>query len=177
MSDMKESYSILIVEDEEKIANILMTYLHLYHKFKSIVWARDGVEAMQKISNQEFDLVITDLVLPRRDGLTFLDTLRKIPRYYNLKVIVISGCLTADLTMGVIKRNVTHIIVKPFTARQILLKTMSILKSEKDVSKKVDSILEKVARRFLLRGTDGQKEILRDESYGFKDLITKKNKK
>lgn len=171
MSQPQESYSILMVEDEEKIAKILTTYLKLYPKFKSIIWAKDGVEAMQKLSNQEFDLIITDLVLPRRDGLTFLDTLRKIPRYMNQKVIVISGCLTADLTMKCIQRNVKHIVVKPFTARQILLKSIGVLKAEENTKKVVDSILEKVARRFLLRNLDTQQAILNQSMSDLASLV------
>lgn len=171
MGRPKDQYSILIVEDEEKIAKILTTYLNLYSKFKTIIWAKDGVEAMQKLSNQEFDLIITDIILPKRDGLTFLDTLRKIPKYYKQKVIVVSGCLTADLTLKCIKRDVKHIIVKPFTARQILLKSIGILKSEENTRKKVDSILEKMARRFLLRNTDRQKAIVKENIDELVDLV------
>ena len=159
----KDSYSILIIEDEEKIAKILTTYLNLYSKFNKIVWAKDGVEAMQKLSNQEFDLIFTDLVLPKRDGLTFLDTLRKIPKYFNQKVIVVSGCLTADMALKCIKRNVKHIIVKPFTARQILLKSIGFLKAEKNTKKTVDDIIEKMARRFLLKNVDAQKAIIGED--------------
>lgn len=167
----KEKYSILIVEDEEKIAKILTTYLSLYPKFKNIVWASDGVEAMQKLSNQEFDLIITDLILPKRDGITFLDTLRKIPRYFNQKVIVVSGCLTADLTLKCVKRDVKHIIVKPFTARQILLKSIGVIRAETNTTKVVDLIIEKMARRFLLKNIDSQKSIIDEETGQFDNLV------
>ncbi|MAX67805.1 MAG: response regulator [Bacteriovoracaceae bacterium] len=170
MSKVVESYTILIVEDEEKIAKILITYLKLYPKFKKFVWAKDGVEAMQKLSNQDFDLIITDIVLPKRDGLTFLDTLRKIPKYYKQKVIVVSGCLTADTTLKCMKRNVKHIIVKPFTARQILLKSLSILRAEKQTKKVVDELLDKMARRFLLKNSSVQKEIIGENIRELVDL-------
>ncbi len=150
-----DSYSILLVEDEEKIAKILMTYLELYPKFNRIVWARDGVEAMQKIHNQEFDLIITDLILPKRDGMTFLDTIRKIPKFYKQKVMVVSGCMTADLTLKCVKRGVKHIIVKPFTARQLLLKSIRFLKAEADPKATVDEIMDKMTRKFLIKNIDG----------------------
>ncbi|MFT6633136.1 MAG: CheY-like chemotaxis protein [Bacteriovoracaceae bacterium] len=171
MQKPQDQYSIMIVEDEEKIAKILTTYLKLYPKFKNVVWAKDGVEALQKLSNQDFDLIITDLILPKRDGLSFLDSLRRIPKYFNQKVIVVSGCLTADMTLKCVKRDVKHIIVKPFTARQILLKSVGILKAEKGTRKVVDSILEKMARRFLLRNTSIQQSIIGNDVNELVDLM------
>lgn len=173
----QDSYSILIVEDEDKIAKILTTYLELYPKFTKIIRARDGVEAVLKLSNQSFDLIITDLVLPKRDGITFIDSLRKIPKYYNQKIIVVSGCLTSDLTLRCVKRNVKHIIVKPFTARQLLLKSVGFLKAEKNSRKTVDAILEKMARRFLLKGGDDQQSIISDEMRELVDSVLLKSRK
>ena len=62
MSKVVESYTILIVEDEEKIAKILITYLKLYPKFKKFVWAKDGVEAMQSMIDRKhfFDFIFID---------------------------------------------------------------------------------------------------------------------
>ena len=150
MRSPKEKYSILIVEDEVKIAKILITYLKLYPKFSNVVVASDGVEAMQKISNQTFDLIITDLNMPKRDGLSFIDSIRKVPKYYKQKIIVISGCLTQEKAAECIRKNVKQIIVKPFTARQILYKSIRLLKCEEYPRSVVDNILERVARRFLL---------------------------
>lgn len=168
------TYSILVVEDEDKIAKILITYLRLYPKFGTIVRACDGVEAMQKLSNQEFDLIITDLSLPKRDGITFLDTLRKIPRYFNQKVMVVSGCLTADLTLRCVRRDVKHIIVKPFTARQILLKSVGFLKAEKNTKKAVDDLIEKMARRFLLKSINADNSIIDEEARELVDNVIEK---
>ena len=177
MAKLKTNYSILIVEDEDKIAKILTTYLGLYPKFTKIVRARDGVEAMQKISNQEFDLIITDLVLPKRDGITLIDSIRKVPKYYNQKIMVVSGCLTPDLTLRCVKRNVKHIIVKPFTARQLLLKSVGFLKAEKSTRKTVDTLLEKMARRYLLKVTDDGKPSISDEMKDFVSSVIEDSRK
>src|SRR5690554_1287359 len=116
----KRDFSILIVEDEKQIAKIMKAYLSLHKGFKNIVIACDGVEAMQKLNNQDFDLIITDIVMDKRDGLKLIDGLRKIPKYYKQKIMVVSGCLTAEMTMACMRKGVRHVVVKPFTARQIL---------------------------------------------------------
>lgn len=171
MDRIKNSYSILVVEDDDKIARILMMYLGLYSKFTHVVHASDGVQAMLKLGNQEFDLVITDLSMPKRDGLDFIDTLRKIPKYASQKVIVISGCLTQEKTQECIKRSVRHIIVKPFTARQILFKTIGLLRAEEFPRTAVDQILEKTAKRFLERNNDSQMAILSEPQDEFGNVL------
>lgn len=170
-------YTVLIVEDEDKIARIIETYLNLYPKFKMIIRARDGMEAMQKIQNQDFDLIVTDLVLPRRDGISLIETLRKMPKYYQQKIVVISGCLTDNLAMKCIRFGVKNIIVKPFTARQILFKTISLLQAEDDPRKVVDDIIERMAQRFLQKNTDEQKAILTKDVNQLGKLIDEDKKK
>lgn len=156
-------YSILIVEDERQIANILRAYLALYKGFSQIVIASDGVQAMQKISNQDFDLIITDVVMPKRDGLAFIDRIRKIPKYYKQKIMIVSGCLTAEMTYSCMRKGVRHIIVKPFTARQILLKAIVALKVDKHPVQFVDKIIEKVTMR-LLEDKDKMEYAIPDEA-------------
>lgn len=146
---LKSEYSVLIVEDEDQIAKIMKAYLTLYKGFKRIVVASDGVEAMQKISNQDFDLIITDIVMEKRDGLKFIEGLRKMPKYYNQKILVVSGCLTAEMTMAVMRKNVRHIVVKPFTARQILLKAVQSLGLSKKPEQFVEQIIGKVTERLM----------------------------
>lgn len=178
MANPWKEYTVLVVEDEDKIAKIIETYLNLYPRFKTIIRARDGMEAMQKLNNQEFDLIVTDLILPRRDGAAFIETLRKIPRYYNQKIVVVSGCLTDELAMKCIQNGVKNIIVKPFTARQILFKTISLLQAEDDPRKVVDDIIEKMAQRFLQKNNDEQRAILNEDVNQLEDLIAEdRNKK
>lgn len=129
----KKEINILIVDDEEKIANIIAKYLRLYKGFNKIIIANDGVQAVQKISNQDFDLVITDLVMPKRDGLALIDNIQKVPKYNNIKFIVVSGCLNKEMTIAAMKRGIKHIVVKPFTARQIIEKTFDALKIVNDL--------------------------------------------
>ena len=145
----KPEFNILIVEDEIQIAKIMKTYLSIYKGFKRIVIAKDGVEAMQKVTNQDFDLIITDIVMEKRDGLKLIDGLRKIPKYYNQKIMVVSGCLTSELAMACMRRGVRHVVVKPFTARQILLKAVLALKIAKKAEAFVEEIIGKVTERLM----------------------------
>ena len=61
--------------------------------------------------------------------------------------MVVSVCLTTEITLGLMRRNVRHIIVKLFTARQILSKAVTCLKVDKNSQEFVDSIIQKVNMR------------------------------
>jgi len=165
-------YNVLIIDDEEKIAGIIEKYLRLYKGFDKIVIASDGVQAMQKISNQDFDLIITDLVMPKRDGLTLIDNLRKIPKYYKIKIMVVSGCLNKEMTILAMRKGIRQIVVKPFSARQILEKTFEALKLDKNPKLMADKIIQKVSDRL-----EKRKSLLQDATADIdvKDLFDTAN--
>jgi two-component system response regulator BaeR len=77
---------ILIVEDEEKIANLLSDYLTKAGYQTTLVF--DGNDVISTVKNQNFDLILLDLMLPNKDGLTIC---REIPEFSNVAIIMISA--------------------------------------------------------------------------------------
>ena len=57
----------------------------------SVLTANDGIEGLEKLKEQRFDLIITDIHMPRMDGLTFVENLRKDDRHSAAPVIVVSS--------------------------------------------------------------------------------------
>ncbi|MBD63689.1 MAG: hypothetical protein CME62_00650 [Halobacteriovoraceae bacterium] len=144
----KKQFDILILEDEQEIAQIMKTYLKLFPPFHRIVYAENGLQAAQKVSNQSFDLIITDIQLNKQSALSFIERLRKQPRFYNQKIMVVSGCLTQEITLKLMRLGIRYILVKPFTARQLLINAISCLGIEKKPENLVDNIIVKVKGRF-----------------------------
>ena len=83
---------ILIVDDSPTIRKLLGYTL----KRNSYITeeAEDGIDAMEKLSGSEIDLVIVDLNMPNMDGISFVKSLRS--GYYNLDVPVIMLTTTSD---------------------------------------------------------------------------------
>jgi len=52
--------------------------------------ARDGLEGLDKLSRQPVDLIVTDVNMPRMDGLKFIESVRKQEAYLHLPIIVLS---------------------------------------------------------------------------------------
>jgi DNA-binding response OmpR family regulator len=95
--------------------------------FNSIVVAHNTLQAVQKIQNQRFDLLILDHVLPGKLGIEFADTLRKSVKFHNLKILLISGFLQQEDVIRSVDLGIKDILVKPFTRQQLVAKVADIL--------------------------------------------------
>ncbi|MFZ4714967.1 MAG: response regulator [Bacteriovoracaceae bacterium] len=128
---MKEFLSILVVDDEKEITTLLKTTLSdLGHR---VVEAKDGQEAAFKFTNQTFDLVITDLKMPKFDGPHLASLLRK--NAPALPFIFISGNITEYKNAFDHLENYSF-LSKPFTNEQLVneVKKMTAVKVPEDKS-------------------------------------------
>ena len=78
---------ILVVDDMPLMRHVLINMLRQLD-YKDIVEATDGLQALNILQNQMFDLVITDLHMPKMDGITLLDNIRKDAELKNLPVLM-----------------------------------------------------------------------------------------
>lgn len=111
---MKE-INVLIVDDDKEV---LSTLKEIIDELKlNSVTAGDGKEAMEKIKTQKIDLIITDLLMPKMDGLELIQQSRllnpKIP------IAVISGYGEAKNVIVALTRGAYNFISKPFTIKEI----------------------------------------------------------
>ncbi|MBY0517452.1 MAG: response regulator [Bacteriovoracaceae bacterium] len=128
-----KNINVIVIDDEEKICELLRVFLGTMGPFNSIVIANNTLQAMQKFQNQKFDLLILDQVLPGKLGLEFAESLRKSVKFHNLKILLISGFLQQDDVIRSVDLGIKHILVKPFTRQQLISKVSEILKLEEDL--------------------------------------------
>jgi signal transduction histidine kinase/FixJ family two-component response regulator len=108
---------VLVIDDEEVVRQLLDRTLTGKDYFVETV--EDGSEALEKINNNTFDLLITDLKMPRVDGMEVLRELKKVNPY--AEVIIITGYPTIELAVEAIKIGAFDFICKPFDIEEILL--------------------------------------------------------
>lgn len=117
--------SILVVDDDAQVLDVMSEMLRL--EGHSVTVAENGRRAVEKIQHDSFDLVITDLIMPEKEG---LETIADIRKYCgDMPIIAISGggrVGPADYleTARFIGANMT--LAKPF-GRQELIKAVSKL--------------------------------------------------
>lgn len=59
-------FKILVVDDEEKIREVIKTYAEF--EGHTVVEAIDGIDAVEKAREQDFDVIVMDIMMPRLDG-------------------------------------------------------------------------------------------------------------
>ncbi len=101
---------ILVVDDEKSIRWLLSDALT--SKGFEVIEAKDGQESLEKMETMDFDLIITDIDMPRLDGIAMLREMETAGR--KEKVIIMSGnTATHGTVFSDIPRVVTH-LPKPF---------------------------------------------------------------
>jgi two-component system, cell cycle response regulator CpdR len=101
--------NILVVEDDRLNRNLICKVLR--NEGHQVVEASDGVEALELLYEQHFDLVITDFVMPRLNGLKLVELLH--PLQPQLPIIFITGYLSTTSSKPILD-NVAEVIPKPF---------------------------------------------------------------
>ncbi len=115
---------ILLAEDDFDFSNVLIQYLQL-HDF-DVVWAEDGVKALEFFKKNSFDICILDVMMPKMDGFVLAEELIKINPETPF-VFLTAKQLKEDKIKG-LQLGADDYIVKPFEVEELILRLNNILK-------------------------------------------------
>jgi len=85
----RENKRILVVDDSQTTRDIERSILEL--EDYRVETAVDGIDALERLREQRYHLVVTDIAMPRMDGLTFIENMRKLDGYDRTPVIVLTS--------------------------------------------------------------------------------------
>lgn len=114
---------VLVVDDEELIRNIIIEYCH--NEGYLTDEAEDGLEAIEKVKENDYDIIILDLMMPKLDGYS---SYRQIKDIKNIPTIVLSArSEEADKLLG-FDLGVDDYMTKPFSPKELMARIKAILK-------------------------------------------------
>ena len=116
--------NVLVVEDNRLNRNLICKVLR--NEGHQVFEASDGAEGLELLYKQHFDLVVTDFVMPRLNGLKLVELLH--PLQPRLPIIFITGYLSA-ISGKAILDNVAEVIPKPFELDVLRSTVQRLLKS------------------------------------------------
>jgi DNA-binding response OmpR family regulator len=117
---------ILVIEDEKDIRELLTLYLK--REGYDVQIAKDGETGLRKASQERFDLVLLDLMLPQLDGLEICRNLRSRPPTADLPIIMITAkAEEADRIVG-LEMGADDYITKPFSPREVMARVKAIFR-------------------------------------------------
>lgn len=109
--------TILIVEDKASMAQMLRETLEAEGYLVSL--ACDGQDGIRQIRDSRFDLILTDLKLPRKDGIEVLKAARAESQF--MPVIMMTAFGTVETAVAAMKEGAVDFITKPFDTDHLLL--------------------------------------------------------
>jgi DNA-binding response OmpR family regulator len=115
---------ILVVEDEQKVANAVKEGLEDEHF--DVVVAPTGEDAFFRVNTERFDLIVLDLMLPGRDGLQILGTIRK--RGLETPVLLLTARDSLKDRVTGLNSGADDYLVKPFAFAELLARIRALLR-------------------------------------------------
>jgi two-component system response regulator BaeR len=120
---MNQQKTILIVEDEAKLANVLSEYLVLADYATHII--ADGLQVIPWLHSHHADLVLLDLMLPNRDG---IELCRDIRQFSNVPIIMTTARIEEiDRLLG-LALGADDYICKPYSPREVVARVKAVLR-------------------------------------------------
>ena len=121
---------VLVVDDSAAIRKILQRVLRQTGMaIRTIHEAGDGQEALEVMNAHKVDLVLTDINMPRMDGLQFLASVKASAQWRHVPVVMITTEGGETKVGEAVKLGAAGYVRKPFTADQIKEKLAGILES------------------------------------------------
>lgn len=107
--------TVLVVDDEKPIADILQ--FNLTKEGYRVVTAYDGDEALEKVEAEKPDLILLDIMLPKRDG---MEVVREVRKKYDTPIIMITAKDSEiDKVLG-LELGADDYVTKPFSTRELV---------------------------------------------------------
>ena len=178
--------NVLLIEDEDSIRRVLKKVLHEDNQTYKFTEAVDGQEGISMVKKQEFDLILCDIKMPKKDGIEVLDFIRN--HSPTIPVVMISGHGNLETAVKAMRMGAFDYISKPPDLNHLLSTVRSALQlkaqptrvqktvkkpnvsqqmvGESDAMQRIHKLISKVAptqARVLVQGPNGSgKELIAD---------------
>jgi two-component system, OmpR family, response regulator VicR len=129
--------TILVVDDEKPIADILQ--FNLIKEGYKVVCAYDGEEALEKVEEVQPDLMLLDIMLPKRDG---MEVCREVRKKYDIPIIMLTAKDSEiDKVLG-LELGADDYVTKPFSTRELIARVKANMRRHQTVAQPEEEVEE-----------------------------------
>jgi len=145
LAQMSQPLKLLYVEDDTNARE--STYQLLTNYFHEVVTAVDGKDGLEKFNKQKFDLILSDINMPRLSGIEMLKVIRE--KNSNIPVLLLSAYDDSDYFLHAIELDVDGYILKPLMMNQLsktlfkVVQKINLLALKENYQKKLEAEVKK----------------------------------
>ena len=140
---------ILIIEDEAAIRRVLVKILSEENDKYKVFEAEDGLQGIEKLKSDDFDLILCDIKMPKMDGVEVLEMVKTIKP--EIPVVMISGHGDLDTAVNTMRMGAFDYISKPPDLNR-LLNTVRIALDRKELVVENKRLKKKVSKQYQMVG-------------------------
>ena len=120
---------LLLVEDDEDFSNFVKVFLEQTGKYQ-VILAKDGRKGIEAFNSNIPDIIVTDVDMPKMNGLEMIDLIRKVDK--DIPILVASGLTEENQIIEGLKHEIDNYIQKPYTPQILDGFIQSFLRRDKD---------------------------------------------
>ncbi|MBP9984921.1 MAG: response regulator, partial [Prevotella sp.] len=134
-----KDFKILIVDDDHEIASYVMNELGSWYKFD---YAANGREGLSKLLSSDFNLVISDVMMPEMDGITMLKKIKGNSKVSDIPVILLTSKSDIENRLEGLKRGADAFLAKPFSMEELHILIDNLVDNVRRLKGKFSGALE-----------------------------------
>lgn len=117
---------LLVIDDNKDLVSMIKEYFKNHNDIMVSLEANDGVEGLKLIEKRQddYDVIILDLIMPNKDGISVLETMRK--KNISKKVVVLTSYNNPEIIRRVSELGVNYYILKPFELSELEKRVMEL---------------------------------------------------
>ena len=117
---------ILIVDDSESIREVVsFTLKNAGHEIEAAI---DGVDALDYLKDNQYDLIITDLHMPNMDGIELIRNVRKMEQHKFIPILFLTTESQTEKKLQAKEAGATGWIIKPFVPEKLLMAVNKVVR-------------------------------------------------
>lgn len=169
---------LLLVEDNEDVMRYLTT---IFQTDYQILKAPDGERGIQLAQESIPDVIVSDVMMPKKDGYEVCDTLKKDERTSHIPIILLTAKADSEDKIMGLQTQADDYVVKPFVPRELVLRVNNLISSRKKLREKYKKQLELLPSEMTVNSVDEVllskvmnkvEQNMGDEHFGVEQLST-----
>lgn len=131
------TYRILLVEDNDELVRMMANALKQWYR---VLKARDGVEALDVLTHQEVDIIVSDVMMPRMDGVELCRCIRNDVNISHIPIILLTAKTSVDSKLEGMQSGADVYMEKPFSIKQLHLQISNLLRMRQKFYEQMKSL-------------------------------------